>query len=165
MLESLEEDIVTDDVLDEDLINDDFVAEDEAEDLDDEIEALDEDDSELEASDEECEDEKCEATDDEDEDDIEASLFASEDVPGIEDDIEDTAKGGDPTVQEVVDQGSAAKKEISTDAEVFPTNSEYVASIVTRLDKIASYLEKTGRKTLAYRIDRVSDKLETTIKN
>lgn len=141
MLESLEEDIVTDDILDEEIINDEFTAEEEVEDdveeIEEDIDSLDEDD------------------------DVEASLFASEEVPGIEDDITDTALGGDPTVQEVVEQGSEAKKEVSDDSEVFPTNSEYVASIVKRLDKIATYLEKTGRKKLAFRIDKISDALES----
>jgi len=92
------------------------------------------------------------------------SLEASEVEPGVEDTISDTAVGGDPTVQEVVPQGDEAKKMVQEDSEVFPTNSEYVAKLVDRLDKVASVLENDGKQALALRIDKVSDYLEANIK-
>lgn len=92
----------------------------------------------------------------------EETMTASETAPGIEDEIGDEANGGDPSVSEVAPGGDGV--EVDTDAEVFPTESEYVANIVSKLDKVANYLEKHGQKKMAYRIDMLSDKLEQSIK-
>lgn len=107
---------------------------------------------------------------DEEEDDLafldefeeEETTTASEVAPGIEDEIGDEANGGDPSVSEVAEGGEGV--EVSTDAEVFPTESEYVAKITARLDRVANYLEKHGQKKMAYRIDLLSDRLEASIR-
>jgi hypothetical protein len=85
---------------------------------------------------------------------------ASETTPGIEDEIGDEAKGGDPSVSTITD----SKVDVSTDKEVFPTNSEYVAKITARLDRVANILEKRGMKRMAFRVDQLSDKLEASIR-
>ena len=108
---------------------------------------------------------------DEDEDDLsfldeveeDENTTASEVTPGVEDDMGDEANGGDPSVSKIVPGGKDV--DVSTDGEVFPTESEYVARIVSRLDRVANYLEKKGEKRMAYRIDLLSDKLEASIKN
>lgn len=92
----------------------------------------------------------------------EETTTASEVAPGIEDEIGDEANGGDPSVSEIAEGGEGV--EVSTDAEVFPTESEYVAKITARLDRVANYLEKHGQKKMAYRIDLLSDRLEASIR-
>lgn len=92
----------------------------------------------------------------------EETTTASEVAPGIEDEIGDEANGGDPSVSEIAEGGEGV--EVSTDAEVFPTKSEYVAKITARLDRVANYLEKHGQKKMAYRIDLLSDRLEASIR-
>jgi hypothetical protein len=92
----------------------------------------------------------------------EETTTASEVAPGIEDEIGDEANGGDPSVSEIAEGGEGV--EVSTDAEVFPTESEYVAKITARLDRVANYLEKHGQKKMAYRIDLLSDRLEAIIR-
>ena len=89
---------------------------------------------------------------------------ASESAPGVEDEIKDTAIGGDPTVQTVTEEGKGAKDAVSTDAEVFPTNSEYVAKVTKVLDRVASSLEKSGKFKLAFKLDAISDALEQELK-
>lgn len=85
---------------------------------------------------------------------------ASEVARGIEDEIGDEARGGDPSVSEIVKNDV----ECSSYKEVFPTNSKYVANITKRLDRVATILEKRGMKRLAFRVDQLSDKLESSIK-
>ena len=98
---------------------------------------------------------------DEQEDDDLSFLDDEEDsVTASEVEIGDEAHGGDPSVSEITDNDV----EVNTDAEVFPTDSEYVAKITAKLDKVASYLEKTGRKRMAYRLDVLSDKLEQSVR-
>lgn len=92
--------------------------------------------------------------------DTEEVKTASETTPGIEDEIGDEAKGGDPSVSTITD----SKVDVSTDKEVFPTNSEYVAKITARLDRVANILEKRGMKRMAFRVDQLSDKLEASIR-
>lgn len=109
---------------------------------------------------------------DEEEDDLafldefeeEETTTASEVAPGIEDEIGDEANGGDPSVSEIAEGGEGV--EVSTDAEVFPTESDRVAvaKITARLDRVANYLEKHGQKKMAYRIDLLSDRLEASIR-
>lgn len=86
---------------------------------------------------------------------------ASEVAPGIEDEIGDEAHGGDPTVSTIIDN----TVDCDTDKEVFGqnTDSEYVAKVVARLDRVASALEKRGMKKMAFRIDQLSDRLEASI--
>ena len=91
---------------------------------------------------------------------VEEPKTASEVAPGIEDKIGDEAKGGDPSVSDIVD----TKIDVATDKEVYPTDSEYVARITKRLDKVATILENRGLKRIAFRIDQLSDKLESSIR-
>lgn len=93
--------------------------------------------------------------------DDEEAVTASEEAPGVEDEITDTATGGDPTVSEIAPGGEGV--EVQTDGEVFPTDSEYVAKITARLDRVADILEKRGMKRMAFRIDRLSDQLEASL--
>ena len=88
--------------------------------------------------------------------------MASEVNPGIEDNIGDEANGGDPSVSELPD----TKIDCESDKEVFGqnTNSEYVAKITARLDRVASALEARGMKKMAFRVDQLSDKLEASIR-
>jgi len=49
---------------------------------------------------------------------------------------------------------------------VAPTRSEYVArlkSASVRLDKVAEYLERHGRRELAFRIDKIADAIDEKI--
>lgn len=86
--------------------------------------------------------------------------ISSETQKGIQDEIGDEAHGGDPSVSEVV----KTTVDCDTDKEVFPTNSQYVARITRRLDRVASSLEAKGMKKMAFRIDQISDKLESLLK-
>lgn len=88
--------------------------------------------------------------------------MASEAKPGIEDKIGDEANGGDPSVSELPD----TKIDCESDKEVFGrnTDSEYVAKITARLDRVASALEARGMKKMAFRVDQLSDKLEASIR-
>ena len=92
----------------------------------------------------------------------ECGKVASEFAPGIEDEIGDEAHGGDPSVSDIVDNGI----DVSTDKEVFGqnTDSEYVAKITARLDRVATALEKRGMKKMAFRVDQLSDRLEASIR-
>lgn len=87
---------------------------------------------------------------------------ASEVNPGIEDNIGDEANGGDPSVSELPD----TKIDCESDKEVFGrnTDSEYVAKITARLDRVAAALEARGMKKMAFRVDQLSDKLEASIR-
>lgn len=87
---------------------------------------------------------------------------ASETKSGVEDTIGDEAHGGDPSTSEVAPGGDDV--DVSTDKQVFPTNSEYVASITKRLDRVATVLEKRGMKRMAFRIDKLSDQLEASVR-
>ena len=87
---------------------------------------------------------------------------ASEVKPGLEDKIGDEANGGDPSVSELPD----TKIDCESDKEVFGqnTDSEYVAKITARLDRVAAALEARGMKKMAFRVDQLSDKLEASIR-
>ena len=88
--------------------------------------------------------------------------MASEAMPGIEDKIGDEANGGDPSVSELPD----TKIDCESYKDVFGqnTDSEYVAKITARLDRVASALEARGMKKMAFRVDQLSDKLEASIR-
>ena len=92
----------------------------------------------------------------------ECKKVASEAKPGIEDKIGDEANGGDPSVSELPD----TKIDCESDKDVFGqnTDSEYVAKITARLDRVASALEARGMKKMAFRVDQLSDKLEASIR-
>lgn len=87
---------------------------------------------------------------------------ASEVKPGVEDKIGDEANGGDPSVSDLPD----TKIDCESDKEVFGqnTDSEYVAKITARLDRVAAALEARGMKKMAFRVDQLSDKLEASIR-
>ncbi len=88
---------------------------------------------------------------------------ASETKPGIEDKIGDEANGGDPSVSDLPD----TKIDCDSDKEVFGqnTDSEYVASIVKRLDIVAAALEKRNMVKMAFRVDQLTDQIEASIRN
>lgn len=84
-------------------------------------------------------------------------------ISGIEEQISDTndqvieevkpeSKGGQPG--DVVARKRAAKMKYAS----------IIKQATARLDRVASYLEKHGKKSLAFRIDRVSDALEAKLK-
>lgn len=104
--------------------------------------------------------------DDDDEEDEDLSYLedetvtASQELAGVEDMIQDTANGGDPTTSEIAPGGNEAKNQVSTDSEVYPTNSEYIAKIVRKFDRMANELQKMGMNKLAFRLDKLSDQLE-----
>jgi len=93
---------------------------------------------------------------------------ASEKKPGIEDEItqdylsemEDVAHGEELATQP--DTNAAARNTTPKSAA-----KEYVARLWSarqRLDRVANYLEKSGRRKLAFRIDKVSDSIDARIK-
>jgi hypothetical protein len=88
-------------------------------------------------------------------------VYASETEPGIEDEI----------TQDYLDDVLEEEKEpdnIVTDESMLDTApTGYVArlkSASARLDRVADYLEKQGRKELALRIDKISDAIDARIK-
>lgn len=165
--EQIPEELEADDLDVVDETNDEELVDAEEETLEDE-ELVDEDDS-FDVADEDEQDEAfVELPEDEDddaivsEDDEDLSFLDDEQdsVTASEVEIGDEAHGGDPSVSEITD----SEIDVNTDAEVFPTDSEYVANITARLDKVANYLEKTGKKRMAYRLDVLSDKLEKSVR-
>ena len=88
------------------------------------------------------------------------AITASEEEPGVEDEIGDEANGGDPSVSELPD----TQIDTATDAEVYPTESQYVAHLTARLDKIATALERKGLTRMAFRVDKLSDELENSVR-
>lgn len=94
-----------------------------------------------------------------DKDDMPEGMTASESAPGIEDEItqdkftevEDLRHGEElttgPSMHDVAGYTARLKE----------------ASV--RLDRVAEYLEKHGRKTLAYRLDKIADAIDAQLKN
>lgn len=132
---------------------------------DEEMVASDEDKDEPKADDEEME---VEASDDEDEmeagdDDKKAAEAGIEDT--IENDHEQMVDEFDPNApkgqgMDVVRPAKMASKDVQAKAKY----ASMIKEATERLDKVAGYLEKHGRKQLAYRLDRVSDALEAKLK-
>lgn len=105
---------------------------------------------------------------------IEQEKTASVTEPGIEDEINDTSVGGDPTVQEVVDGGEDAKEDIEADADVFPTKCDEVSDVVEKVapiqakiarivkacDEIADQMEACGDLNAALDFDQCADKMQ-----
>ena len=83
------------------------------------------------------------------------SKTASVSAKGVEDGIKDTACGGDATVQEIVKGGNDAKKEVSSDKEVFPTKCKEVSNTVQRVAPIKSKIAK-----LVKACDLIAEELE-----
>ncbi len=109
---------------------------------------------------------KMEASDDEDSDEGWDAKSAA--APGIEDTIEndheqmvDEFDPNAPKGQglEVVRPAKMASKNV----EAKERYASMIRQATSRLDKVASYLEKNGRKELAYRLDKVSDALEAKL--
>ena len=98
--------------------------------------------------------------DDIDFDDVEEDIFlASEDKPGIEDEI--TQDYLNDVVEERGKEGLATEPSMLDAA---PTG--YVArlkSASARLDRVATHLEKQGRKKLAFRVDTIADAIDARI--
>ena len=73
---------------------------------------------------------------------VEENKTASEKEPGIEDEIGDETDGGDPSVSKLV----KSDVDVSTDKEVFPTNSKYVAKL-NHFIKLAKAVKKSKKMT------------------
>lgn len=122
------------------------------------------DDDDEDDEDDEDKKEEVKASDDEDKDDEKKEeVTASEvDPNGVEEDI--TQK----SLTEV--EGITHGEELTTGPSmgaVAPTRSEYVArmrSASARLDAVAAYLEKHGRRELAFRVDAIADAVDAKIK-
>ena len=109
------------------------------------------------------------ASDDEDEDDKgEEATCASEQAPGIEDEITQdkfSEVEGEEHGEELATADSmeevgrqVGRKTVASD--------EYVARMKKaseRLDRVAEYLEKHGRRELAFRIDKIADAIDSRI--
>ena len=97
---------------------------------------------------------ECVVPDDKGEDDVLGCRNASIEQPGIEDTIGDQANGGDPSLSVVVpgdDEDKIDKKE----------QEQAIKEITARIDRLADYCERSGHKRLAFKLDVISDKLET----
>jgi len=87
---------------------------------------------------------------------------ASEAAPAIEDDITNDRH----REVERLEHGT----ELTTGTmmlQVAPTRSEYQAKLKlasARLDRVADYLERHGRRELAFRIDRIADAIDAKVK-
>lgn len=132
-----------------------------------------EDDASFDVADEEEDEALVELPEDKDDDAIVSEDEEDDDLSFLDDEEEDKevtasatpeigdeANGGDPSVSEIV----KTDVDVNTDAEVFPTDSEYVAKVTARLDRVADILEKRGMKKMAYRLDVLSDKLEASVR-
>ena len=167
-IDELDEEIPSD--FDADLLEDEeeiFADDDEAI-LDETIE--DDDEAILAEDDDDDVEDEDEADVDDDEEDVEVTARrrymqrrlarrkrrASEVADGIEDEIQDTAGGGDPTTSFVADGGEEAKAEVSTDAEVFPTEGDKVTANYRKMKRIASQLLKAGHRKQAARVNKLA---------
>lgn len=100
---------------------------------------------------------ECALPDDKDEDEIIASRRKADiNRPGVEDTIGNEANGGSPSVSEVVPGGDDVKLNEND-------QKETIKSITARLDRLANYCQRSGHKRLAYNLDMISDKLESSI--
>ena len=106
------------------------------------------------------------ASDDEDDDEedekAEEKKASEVDPSGIEEEITQDRF----TEVERLEHGTELADGPSVGA-VAPTKSEYVARLKNasvRLDKVAEYLEKNGRRALAFRIDKIADAIDARIK-
>lgn len=89
--------------------------------------------------------------------DVLDAFVASETSPGIEDEI--TTDKQDEVAEEVGADGIATEDSVSD--VVASDYSSRLAEASRRLDRVASYLEKSGQVRLAYRIDRLADALDS----
>jgi hypothetical protein len=90
-------------------------------------------------------------------DEVMSAFTASETKPGIEDEI--TQDSLDEVAEEV-----GADDIATEDATIDVVSSSYVGRLTEasrRLDRVASYLEKTGQVKLAFRVDRLADALDS----
>lgn len=75
-----------------------------------------------------------------------------------------------PSLADVVEKPAPKAEDVTEEGlpdEVVESDEEFAASMrqaSARLDKIADYLEKSGRKALAYRIDKISDAIDARIR-
>jgi len=104
--------------------------------------------------------------DDDDGDDVEdieevdTEVTSSEEAPGIEDEITQ-----DKFTEVERTRPSAPQTSGPSMRSVAPTN--YTARLMqasARLDRVADYLEKNGRKQLAFRVDKIADAIDNHIK-
>lgn len=107
------------------------------------------------------------ASDDDDEDDKEAKC-GSEKASGIEDEITQdrfTEVEGERHGEELATHDSALA--VGEESPTKPSGEGYVARLMKaseRLDRVAEYLEKNGRRELAFRIDKIADAIDSRIK-
>lgn len=83
-----------------------------------------------------------------------ASRKASTVKPGIEDEIGDQGRGGEPSV---------SKLPKLSDPQTI-TLRQYVFKLTGRLDRVAKELEARGNRRMAFRIDQLSDALEASVR-
>ena len=106
--------------------------------------------------------------DDDDDDDKDEATCASEKAPGIEDEItqdkfsevEGERHGEELATFDSMEEAGrqVGRKSVASD--------EYVARMKKaseRLDRVAEYLEKNGRRELAFRIDKIADAIDSRI--
>ena len=102
--------------------------------------------------------------DDEEEVPVMASLA---DPNGIEEQITQdrfTEVEGERHGEELASAGSML--EVGEESPTKPTGTGYVARLMTasaRLDRVAEYLEKCGRRNLAFKVDRIADAVDARI--
>jgi len=157
---------------------DDEVELDELDDLDDEVEIDEFDDLDDEVEIDEFDDEVELYQDDEDEfeqdDEDEVSQDVEELLQALEDDEVVMASEMDPGIEDEINQDYLDdvvelrdKEGLATEDSMLDTApTEYKAAMKTassRLDRVATYFEKTGRSKLAYRIDRISDAIDAQL--
>jgi hypothetical protein len=100
--------------------------------------------------------------DDEDEDKAEEKKASEIDPNGIEEEITQDRF----SEVEKITHGQELTSGPSMGS-VAPTRSEYVARMKAasaRLDKVAEYLERHGRRELAFRIDKIADAIDVKVK-
>lgn len=164
---SFEDELLEDELLEDELLEDeleDEILEDEL--LEDELEEdeilEDEFEDEFIASDDDDEDDDDEESDEEDESDDESVVASEVDPDGIEEQITQDYLRAVQSLRHGEQLTSGPSM-----GSVAPTRSEYVAklrSVSARLDRVATILEKEGRKQLAFRVDKVADAVDARIR-
>jgi hypothetical protein len=108
------------------------------------------------------------ASEDKDDDDDKEAKCASEKASGIEDEITQdrfTEVEGERHGEELATHESALA--VGEESPTKPSGQGYVARLMKaseRLDRVADYLEKNGRRELAFRIDKIADAIDSRIK-
>jgi len=85
------------------------------------------------------------------------SMYSSEDEPGVEDEITQD-------YLDEVEKEEGKDKKVPTEDSVKEAKVSKFKEASRRLDRVASYFEKSGRKDLALRIDKLSSALDKETK-